>query len=131
MFIKQLLALKEGQVKNQMSDIVEDAISEVDVSGLDYKAAVAKIAAYVIQHDRNELFAGRLKDAIEFVSGMYSQRDHSTIREAEESEFPKKIAKAGDFIVQLDEDEQVSVLDDAGAIKLQMPLVIWKQLTRQ
>ena len=131
MLIKQLMALNEGQVKNQMSDIVEQAIIEVDVSGLSYTAAIAKIAAYVIKHDNSELFGGNAREAADFVKGMYSAQEHSTIKEEEDSEFPKKIAKAGDFIVELDEDEQVRVLGGSGEVKLQMPLMIWKQLTRQ
>lgn len=132
MLIKQLMSLREGAIKNQMYDLVEKAMKEVDVSGMAYKDALAKLAKYIISQDNSEFFGGRVQDAIEFISGVYSQKEHLTINEEEEeSEFPKKIAKAGDFVVELDEQEQVRILDTSGSTKLQMPLVIWKQLTRQ
>ena len=50
----------------------------------------------------------------------------------EDEETPRKvIAKADEFTVELDEDEQVYILDGENSVRLQMPLVIWKQLQRQ
>ena len=46
-------------------------------------------------------------------------------------EEPKVIAKAGDYKVQLGDNEQVSIVDSKGSIRLTMPLVNWKELTRQ
>jgi hypothetical protein len=44
---------------------------------------------------------------------------------------PQVIAKAGDFKVQLGKNEQVQIIDGKGSIRLSMPMVIWKELTRQ
>ncbi len=41
------------------------------------------------------------------------------------------IAKGGDFRVELGQNEQVSIIDGKGNIRLSMPMVIWKELTRQ
>lgn len=45
------------------------------------------------------------------------------------SDFPKIIAKAAEFKVELNEGEQVRLLKNDSPIAT-MPLVIWKQLTR-
>ena len=51
--------------------------------------------------------------------------------EAEDAaEEPKVIAKADEFRVELDADEQVSLIDGEGTVRVSMPLVIWKQLCR-
>ncbi len=54
----------------------------------------------------------------------------SAIKEEEDSEFPKVIAKADEFRVELDGDEQVHLLDGEDTVRVSMPYVIWKQLTR-
>jgi hypothetical protein len=43
----------------------------------------------------------------------------------------RTIAKGGDFRVDLGQNEQISIIDGKGAIRLSMPFVIWKELTRQ
>jgi len=43
----------------------------------------------------------------------------------------RTIAKGGDFRVDLGQNEQVSIVDGKGNIRLSMPFVIWKELTRQ
>lgn len=43
--------------------------------------------------------------------------------------WPKQIGKAAEFTVEVDENEQVSILDK-NQVKLTMPYVIWKQLIR-
>jgi len=43
----------------------------------------------------------------------------------------RTIAKGGDFRVDLGQNEQVSIIDGKGNIRLSMPFVIWKELTRQ
>jgi len=43
----------------------------------------------------------------------------------------RTIAKGGDFRVDLGQNEQVSIIDGKGNIRLSMPMVIWKELTRQ
>ena len=62
------------------------------------------------------------------------------VREAEEDapageqgdpNFPKLIAHADEYRVEMDEDEQVSLLDGEGTIRVTMPLVVWKNLCRQ
>ena len=44
---------------------------------------------------------------------------------------PKVIAKADQYKVELDDDEQVHLMDGEETILVSMPLVIWKQLMRQ
>jgi hypothetical protein len=51
--------------------------------------------------------------------------------EAEVPAGPRVIAKAGDFKVQLGKNEQIQIIDGKGSIRLTMPMVIWKELTRQ
>lgn len=43
----------------------------------------------------------------------------------------KVISKAGTFRVELGANEQVSIIDGKGNIRLSMPMVVWKELARQ
>lgn len=43
---------------------------------------------------------------------------------------PKVIAKADEYRVELDDDEQVHLLNGHSRILVSMPLVVWKQLCR-
>lgn len=51
--------------------------------------------------------------------------------DSEDNEFPKVIAKADQYKVELDEDEQIHLLDGEGTVLVSMPEVIWNQLKRQ
>lgn len=55
---------------------------------------------------------------------------HANLSEAADGNWPKLIAHADEFRVEMDEDEQVHILDGEGAVRVSMPLIIWKQLCR-
>lgn len=75
----------------------------------------------VLKHP--ELLKGVAKAAFsKFLSGRVS--------ESSDGNWPKLIAHADEFRVEMDEDEQVHILDGEGAVRVSMPLVIWKQLCR-
>jgi hypothetical protein len=50
--------------------------------------------------------------------------------EEEEKPKTKVIAKADEYTVEQDEDEQIHIIDGEGIIRLSMPLIIWNQLKR-
>jgi len=47
-----------------------------------------------------------------------------------DSDFPKVVGKAGDFIIELNENEQIAIKNTSGKVLLTMPNEIWKQLKR-
>ena len=50
--------------------------------------------------------------------------------ETEEEPANRVIAKADEFKVEVDADEQVHLLDGENSVRVSMPLMIWKQLAR-
>ena len=126
--LKQLFALSEASVKDAAMDIILGAIDSVDVTGLSYDKAVRKISQYVIDNNSHDMFGGDSISTVEdMVRAMFDPED---LNEETDDNWPKLISAADEFRVEVDEDEQVSILDGEHTVRLTMPLVIWKQLTR-
>lgn len=135
MLMQELLQLNEGRVKEALFDLIEQGIKHAPIGKASYELAVAKIVSYIRANDWQHLTAGMPDEEVEgYVKDNFSKAEHAEhlgLNEAEEeSEWPKVIAKADEYRVEVDEDEQVSLLDGKDTVKVTMPLVIWKQLIR-
>lgn len=128
--IQELWQVTEGRMKEVLIDLIDRAIDKVDTYDMEYEAACKEIAKKVHEMERfgaevdNDFLMSLIKD-------IYSEADHKdVVKEDEESVEQKVIAKADEFTLMLDEDEQVHLLDGEKTVRVSMPLVIWKQLTR-
>jgi hypothetical protein len=126
--IQELSSLFEGALKDSIIDAVDAAMDKLNMYDFEsYEAAIKGIMAEVNKHIDAD------QDSLEsMVRGMYTEEDHEEAlkEDSGDSEWPKVIAKADEFRVELDEDEQVHLKDGEGNIRVSMPLVIWKQLSR-
>lgn len=131
--LKELLLLKEGQMKRAIEDLIEYAVNHAPIGTASYDMALKIIARFAKQNDDDSVVVGIPNDElVELIKPFFSKADHvDHIKEdVSDSEFPKVIAKADEFRVELDEDDQVHLLDGADKVTVSMPFVIWKQLTR-
>lgn len=135
MLIQQLVqmkALKEGQMKNAIMDTVEDHCRNTDIpDGLSYEQAVSLIVKSIMNTDT---MAAELpsRELTEYVKDYFAREDYEdVVKEAHDTdmEFPKILGKAGEFSVELNDGEQVSLMRGNKEV-VSMPLVIWKQLSR-
>ena len=134
MLMKELLQINEGAMKRAIEDVIEYAVNHAPIGKCSYEAAITKMVEFAKKRDHNEVLAGSSNEEIaDYIRSYYPQEEHDPVLEAaeEESEWPKTIAKADEFKVQIDEDEQVSLLDGEESVRVTMPLVIWKRLCRQ
>lgn len=154
MLIQQLLqikSLKEGAVKTNIMDTIEDICRNPDLpsKGMSYEAAIKHIVkkiqsthtmaaelppheleGYVKDYMTEDDFEELHEDAFDQGGmGEPGEDEHHHDQDATPSE-TKVIGKAAEFKVELDGDEQVHILDGEGTIRLSMPFMIWKQLTR-
>ena len=156
MLLQQLLqikTLKEGQMKNAIMDTVEDHVRNADIpAGTSYARAVQLIVKAIQNTDTiaSECPAAELTDYVKdymspeefkelhedtFDQGEEGGEQHQEYHpDDEQHEEPQKetkiIGKADEFKVELDGDEQVHITDGEGTVRLSMPFMIWKQLTR-
>ena len=131
--LQELKTMHEGQVKDAIMDIIDKAITRVDTSGMSYDQAVRKIAQKAHELDVQEILSGMpASELIAMVKAQFEPEDMEAVREEAENGNTTIIAKADEFTVQLDgDDEMVHLLDGEKNIRVSMPLVIWKQLCRQ
>lgn len=125
--LQELSSLSEGGLKDALLDAIYKAMDKLDLYDFEsHEAAVKGIMAEVNKHiDVDQDTLG------DMVRDMYTEEDHEeALKEgADDSEWPKLIAQAGDFSVELDEDDKITMYERNTAIA-NMPLVIWKQLSR-
>ena len=128
--IQELTRIDEGAVKDAIIDLIDRAMDMVDVYDMTYEKAISAIADKVMEIDAKKI--AQDKDAlVHMIESMYSKEDHADVVKEDEGadNWPKQIAAAGEFTVELDEDEKVTLMKRNQAV-VSMPLVIWKQLTR-
>lgn len=134
--LQELSTLSEGRVKEEIMRLVDEALLQFNFHNKTHEEAVKGLIKRIKERDRKGLVAGMSdKEIEEYIDALEPEgwRDDNEIVEAEDPEdtnFPKLIAHADEFRVELDEDEQVNLLDGEGTVRVTMPLVIWKQLTR-
>lgn len=135
MLLKELLHLQEGRVKEVLMSIIDDAIKNTKIGDGSYEDAVKKIVKFARQNDNQDVTAGCSDAELEtYVKDGFTKDEHAGLNEdAEQEELakPKIIAKAGEFRIELDDEEQVHLIDGEETIRVSMPLVIWKELKRQ
>jgi len=120
----------EASSKDSIMDVIDTAIDFVDVYSMTYTDAINAIADKAIEMDSKDILGDR-NHLIELIKSVYNEEDHSEVVKEDEAEgnWPKKLGAAGEFSVEVDEDEQVTLLKRNNKI-VSMPLVIWKQLIR-
>lgn len=123
MLMKQLIKMTEG-VKDALHDAVAAAIAKTDTNGLSYAAAVRAIVQTLQSSGPLKATPSEWND---YVRDQFTPDD--LVTEAEEEGEPQRIASAGDYYVEMGEDERVRLYHNK-KILTTMPLVIWKQLTR-
>lgn len=129
--IQELSQVTEGRMKEVLIDLIDRAIDKVDTYDMEYEAACKEIAKKVHEMEKfgaevdNDFLMSLIKD-------MYSEADHKDVvkEDEEDDDEDKVIAKADEFTLMLDADEQVHLLDGEKTVRVSMPLIIWKQLTR-
>jgi hypothetical protein len=128
--IQELTRIDEGAVKDAIMDLIDRAMDMVDVYDMTYEKAISAIADKVMEIDAKKI--AQDKDMlVHMIESIYSKEDHAdVVKEDEEPIEPKVIAKADEFQVVLDSDEQVHLIDGEENVRVSMPLVIWKQLVR-
>lgn len=131
--LQELSTLKEGRVKEALMDVIANAVNHAPIGKASYPLALRIIAKFARENDPENILSGCSdKELKEYIADEFSEADHSSINEGEEKpEFPKVIAKADEFRVELDEKDDVAILDGEEKIRLTMPLVVWKSLIRQ
>ena len=128
--LKQLMSIREGAVKDAVMDTIETATRKVVTTGLSYEEAVTEIAKYVKEHGSRDLFHDDSLEAIkDLVRTVFEPNDLTEASDEDTSN--RLLAKADEFRVEIDDNEQVHLLDGEGTIRVSMPYVIWKQLSRQ
>jgi hypothetical protein len=125
--------VKEGAMKDALMDLIEYAVNHAPIGKASYPLALHIIAKFARENDPENILSGCSdEDLKEYITDAFSEAYHSSINEGEEKpEFPKVIAKADEFRVELDEKDDVAILDGEEKIRLTMPLVVWKSLIRQ
>lgn len=136
MLLKELLHLQEGRVKEALMSIIDDAIKNTKLTNNgSYEDAVKEIVKYARFNDYNDVTAGCSDAELEtYVKDGFTKDEHAGLNEDAEQDEPTKpkiIAKADEFRVELDDEEQVHLIDGEETIRVSMPLVIWKELKRQ
>lgn len=124
--------LLEGRAKDAIMDLIDRAISATTVSGMSYKDAVEAIAKTVHQMDDHEL-AGDHNMLVDMIKAHFDEEDlREDMQDGAEQTGPREIAKADEFkIMYHDAEESIDLVDGEGTIRVSMPMVVWKQLTRQ
>lgn len=124
-FLQELKSLHEGAVKGALADAIAATIERLPVALLKqpYEEVVRQIAQKV-QEKNPGVDIDLLMDMVK------TQFEPDDLTESSDGNWPKLIAHADEFRVEMDEDEQVHILDGEGAVRVSMPLVIWKQLCR-
>lgn len=128
--IKELSLVTEGRMKEALIDLIDRAMDKVDAVNMSYEQACKKIADKVREMEH---FQADIDDEflMSLIKDMYSEADHKEImKEEEKDEDSEVIAKADEFKVILDSNEQVHLINGKQTVLVSMPLVIWKQLSR-
>jgi hypothetical protein len=128
--IQELSQVTEGRMKEAIIDLIDKAMDLVDVHGMTHDEALKEIADKVHEMDHFDIAADH--DALmSMINDMYGEEDHADALKEDEADdnWPKLIGKAGDFSLEVDENEKVTLLKNHQEI-VSMPLVIWKQLAR-
>ena len=129
--IQQLHSILESSIKDKIEELIIKAIDLVNVKDMPYEQACIAIANKVKELDEHNIISVN-KSLIDMIKNMYEKEEHEkTFNEDEDpdSVFPKRIASAGDFTVEINENEKITLFENDKEI-VSMPLVIWKQLTR-
>lgn len=127
-FLRELNLIHEASVKSDLENKIQGVIDRLPLAvlGYSYDDAVEEIARKVkqksgpIDHDI----------LVDMIKTMF-EPDDLTEAEQTDSNWPKLIAHADEFRVEMDENEQISLLDGEGTVRVTMPFIIWKQLCRQ
>jgi hypothetical protein len=133
-------SVTEGQVKYTFQKINYGKFEQVSDSANDYDESAIDGARVLCAYDGKNCIAiyyAKAKTGSycpEFKGDMMAFAEADTLcplTEAHDTdmEFPKLLGKAGDFSVELNEGEKVSLMQRNKEI-VSMPLVIWKQLSR-
>lgn len=130
--MQELLQLNEGAFKRAIEEVIENAINHAPIGKASYETAVRIMVDFAKKNDYRNVLAGCSDEEIEDnIKAFFPKEDHIEINEEEDSgDWPKIIAKADEFRVEVDADEQVHLLDGEDTVRVSMPLVIWKQLAR-
>lgn len=130
--MQELFQLNEGAMKRAIEDVIEYAVNHAPIGKRSYEDAVKIMVDFAKKRDHQNVLSGSSDAEIAgYIKDFYPKTEHVMEAEEEDGEWPKTIAKADEYKIELDEDEQVSLLDGEGTVKVTMPLVIWKQLCRQ
>lgn len=125
--------VKEGAMKEALMDLIEYAVKHAPIGKASYPLALRIIAKFARENDSENILAHCSDEELkEYITSEFTEDDHASINESGEtdSNWPKLIAHADEFRVELDEDEQCHLLDGEGSIRVSMPFIIWKQLCR-
>ena len=156
--LRELNSLREAAMKDAIMAAIDQAIEKTkeDRKHCNFEGAIEKIVAMVRKmdnHDSSKMSDEALYDLVcsQYDEDMHEHNiqmeaaftddeplDSGDVTTPAPSTTPpeptptetKVIAHAAEFKVELDPDEQVHLVDGQGSVRVSMPLVIWRQLSR-
>ena len=138
--IQELLQLNEGRMKDAIMDLIDRAIDAMPANEKkNLKDDPAELIPTIRKMDNNELVAGigdqELVDMIDAMIGESILEDEGAVDQ--EDMKPKILAKSASvkgvtYMVVMDPaSEEVQIVDSSHKVYLQVPFIIWQQLSRQ
>lgn len=132
--LKELHSLSSDSTRAKVVSMFLNNMKKADLSHLKSDEAMEKVLNHVRAQDKDGVLKRLSDEALEQLIRVHLEptleaEETPDVDSSEEDE-PRLLVKAGDFKVMVFPNELVKIMDNADNVRLEMPLVIWKQLSR-